>query len=293
MPALTVCRCGASYDVRDEYAGQRFRCPTCGADIVAGVSTRNPQADPAFDRDRFHFRQKHLAINQKYYVDDDMGRPVLFAERPSHVLRGLLAAFAAIAAVVVWMTGVVALTDALPDGSTMAGVTMGVGLASAVAVFVATGVALSPLRHLTFYRDDTKREALLHIFQDARFQPLTMTFTVTDRDGQQLAKLKKNRIYDLFRKRWYCDTPGGERLLVAMEDSIVLSLLRRLLGPMFGALRTNFLLQDARGGHLGEFNRKLTIRDRYLLTVEADRARRLDRRLALAVGVMLDTGERR
>jgi hypothetical protein len=44
---------------------------------------------------------------------------------------------------------------------------------------------------------------------------------------------------------------------------------------------------------LGEFKRKLTILDRYVLDLGADRARTLDRRIAVAMGVMLDTGERR
>ena len=44
---------------------------------------------------------------------------------------------------------------------------------------------------------------------------------------------------------------------------------------------------------IGEFNRKLTLLDRYVLDLTADRERVFDRRIALALGVMLDTGERR
>jgi len=44
---------------------------------------------------------------------------------------------------------------------------------------------------------------------------------------------------------------------------------------------------------VGEFNRKFTLLDRYVLDLKADGARVLDRRVALALGVMLDTGERR
>jgi uncharacterized protein YxjI len=292
MSAITLCRCGASYEVRDEFAGQRFRCPTCGTDIVAGHAATRPQADPAFDRDRFHFRQKHLSINQKYYVDDDFGQPLLFVERPSHVLRGLAALTAGIVTLVVSAAGVVTLAGALPEG-TAAGVTVAVGLLMSVALCFAVAIALSAKRHLTFYRDDTKREPLLRIFQDRKFQPVTITYTVADREGKQLARLSSNRLVGVIRKRWYCDAPEGTRLVVVREDSILLSLLRRWLGPLFGALRTNFILLDPAGKLIGEFNRKLTIRDRYLLTVEADRARTLDRRLALAIGVMLDTGERR
>jgi hypothetical protein len=69
-------------------------------------------------------------------------------------------------------------------------------------------------------------------------------------------------------------------------------MLRRLLGPLFGLLRTNFVY--LRGDQMiGEFNRKMTLLDRYVLDMSADRNRHLDRRVALAVGVMLDTGERR
>ena len=78
-----------------------------------------------------------------------------------------------------------------------------------------------------------------------------------------------------------------------MEDSIVLSLLRRVLGPLFGVLRTNFVIQRPRGDVIGEFNRKFTLRDRYVLDMTADAEHTLDRRIAFALGVMLDSGERR
>jgi len=44
---------------------------------------------------------------------------------------------------------------------------------------------------------------------------------------------------------------------------------------------------------IGDFNRKLTLLDRYVLDLRQDPDRRLDRRVALALGIMLDTGERR
>jgi hypothetical protein len=44
---------------------------------------------------------------------------------------------------------------------------------------------------------------------------------------------------------------------------------------------------------LGEFNRKFTLLDRYVLDLSRDRSNYLDRRIAIALGVMLDTGERR
>jgi hypothetical protein len=65
---------------------------------------------------------------------------------------------------------------------------------------------------------------------------------------------------------------------------------------MFGLLRTNFVIVDGSnpgGLVLGEFNRKFTLFDRYVLDLSLDPTRSLDRRVAVALGVMLDTGERR
>jgi len=90
------------------------------------------------------------------------------------------------------------------------------------------------------------------------------------------------------------EAPDGRPLAMAIEDSIVLSLLRRVLGTLFGVLRTNFLLVRGEDAEVfGEFNRKFTLLDRYVLDLSADPARIFDRRIALALGVMLDTGERR
>ena len=63
---------------------------------------------------------------------------------------------------------------------------------------------------------------------------------------------------------------------------------------IFGLLRTNFLiLRGSSDDIVGEFKRKFTILDRYVLDMSADPQRLVDRRIALALGLMLDTGERR
>lgn len=65
---------------------------------------------------------------------------------------------------------------------------------------------------------------------------------------------------------------------------------------MFGLLRTNFVIvggSNPGGEVLGELNRKFTLFDRYVLDLTPDTTRSLDRRVAVALGVILDTGERR
>jgi len=65
------------------------------------------------------------------------------------------------------------------------------------------------------------------VLQDQRVAFLTRTYTVLASGGEPIAKLRKTYIHNIVRKRWYVEAPDGRRLAMAIEDSIVLSLLRR------------------------------------------------------------------
>ena len=79
-------------------------------------------------------------------------------------------------------------------------------------------------------------------------------------------------------------------------------------GNLFGILRSNYIFlrpdqesalydptdaADYDRKVIGEFNRKFTLLDRYVLDMSQDQGHVLDRRLTVALGVLLDTGERR
>ena len=164
-----------------------------------------------------------------------------------------------------------------------------------IAVLVVTGfmfVLLVPKRHVTFYSDDSKMKKLLEIKQLNKVEFPFANFNIFDSAGSLVGRLRKNVLFDYIRRRWYVTAPSGLPLFVAKEDSIILSLLRRTGIPIFLFLRTNFIF--LRGERvIGEFNRKLTVLDRYVLDMSADTQHTVDRRIALALGVMLDTGERR
>lgn len=220
-----------------------------------------------------------LTIASQYEVWAPDGTPVLYVERPTYFVRTLLAYGLAFVAAAVVVRGV----DEVPLLSVLL----------AAAVFMVVSMSARPLRHVTVYRDDSRAATLLRIVQNERIAVFTRSYTVLLPDGTPLARLRKHYLHNLFRKRWYAEAPGGEVLAVAMEDSVVLSLLRRVLGTLFGVLRTNFVIQRPHGDVIGEFNRKFTLRDRYVLDMTADADHTLDRRIAFALGVMLDSGERR
>jgi uncharacterized protein YxjI len=295
MAVVVSCRCRNTYTLKDEYAGKLVECPQCGAVNKASESTLTPksQADDAFNRDIFLLRQKHLSINQKYQVSDEQGNAILFVERPTYFFRTLFALGVAwVVMMGVYLMGMALAAASVQQGS-VGGLTLVVILAAPVS-FVVVAMALSKKRHVTFYRDESRTQKMFDVLQDKKVQFPMRTYTVRDASGRPLASFKKNYLYNIFRKRWEMRAPNGSVMCVAREDSIILSLLRRVIGPLWGLLRTNFIITRGESDTvIGEFKRKFTILDRYVLDLTADRRRDLDRRLGLALGVMLDTGERR
>jgi uncharacterized protein YxjI len=252
------------------------------------------ETDPVFDRDKFLLRQKALAIKEKYYVTDDAGQPLAFVERPALLAQQLIM-LAAVAAtffggqfVVGFILGLIGSSL----GSGLAGVLELVGLLVVLGLSGFVFVLLVPKRHVTFYRDDSKTEKMLEIRQLNKIEFPFANFSILDTAGNVVGSLRKNVLFDYVRRRWQVRNANGLQLCMAKEDSIILSLLRRTGIPIFAFFRTNFVFlrgQDV----IGEFNRKITLLDRYVLDLTADHNRTFDRRIALALGVMLDTGERR
>lgn len=247
-----------------------------------------------FAGDRFGLKQKILALSPKYYVCDPNGVELMFVHRPVHTLRSLVAMFGALGAAVVAGAVLGYVASLLPSP---ASVVMGILAASAAfAAFLVVAIKLSPKRHVTFYESEQEQRVLLTVLQDQKHAWIRATFTVKDANGVTIARFAKNHLYDFFRKRWHVylgesETPS----FLALEDNIVKAIARRLLGTLYGLLRTQFIVTraDDESYAIGEFTRQFTLFDRYALDLARDPERTLDRRIAVALGVMLDTGERR
>jgi uncharacterized protein YxjI len=252
------------------------------------ASSKRPQdvsLDAVFERDRFLMRQRVFTINEKYEIWDEEGSPILFVERPAHHLRNLGAALVGLIA-----GGVVAAPFLWLSGSLATGFFIFLGVVLGIVAVILVGSLLSKKRHVHFYRDDSKQEPLLAVRQDQKLVFLTHTYTVEEPSGRPLARFSKNVLTDIFRKKWRVSAPDGRLLWEAKEDSVLLALVRRFLTRLVPLC---FIFCLPGGQVVAEFNRKFTILDRYVLDLSKDVARALDRRVALAMGVMLDTGERR
>lgn len=300
MPVRAVCACGAEYTLKNEFAGMPLGCPKCGGAVPVPAlppppPVREQEGDRVFARDVFLLNQHHFAVDEIYYVTDKDAKPLMFVERPVHVIMNTFAAaggiFAGILNVLVTSSLARAAKKAALPLPPMAALGLWLMFGTVIVVVLVT-MFLVRKRHVTVYRDDRRTEVLLRVTQDFRVPLLTSSYTVTDPDGRPLGRFLKKRLRNIFRKRWYGFGPDGKLILVAREDSMVLSALRRAMLGFFGFLHTNFVIYGL-NGVLGEFNRRMTLRDRYVLDMSADSLRTLDRRLALALGVLLDTGEGR
>jgi uncharacterized protein YxjI len=307
MPVTVTCGCSKSFSLKDEFIGRVVKCPGCGGSVRVRATTAatvaaapaidtaltpDSQLDPIFGRDVFLLRQQALRINERYNVTDDRGTPILFVERPAHFFRNLLALLGAVVAALVWATAFARVADALGRGpaSNVVAIIGGIGM---FVVFVFTLMKLAKKRHVSFYTGEDKQVRVLEISQDQKFHLINATFTIFGADGTVLGQFRKNYLFNLIRRKWDVLDPNGNVTWVAREDSIILSLVRRLV-PFMSLIRTNFIFQRAGSDTvIGEFRRKMTILDRYSLDLTADRTRAFDRRIAVALGVMLDTGERR
>ena len=311
MPIQMTCeQCQAHYNLKDDFAGKKLRCKQCGAVMQApeleGAGWDAPAVDrgyhPAFARDKFLMNQKRISISQKYYVFDENQKPILFIERPAHFWRSLLAVFAGLfTAIFVSLAAVlagVAMGDAKggANNNPLAAVVIIGGVVLAIVLAIVVIIWIVPKRHIYVYTDDTKEHLLLEIYQDRKVNLIKASYTVQDPTHGHLGRFEKHYLYNLFRKRWYIFGADGKLHMLAKEDSLIMSLLRRLLPPIIAVFvaRTNFIMhRHGETQTIGEFNRKFTLFDKYILDMTADREHALDRRMAIALGVLLDTGERR
>jgi predicted Zn finger-like uncharacterized protein len=302
--ALSCPGCQSAFSLKDEYAGKQVRCPKC--QVVLGVpvlEVAQPETDtednletsslhPSFQHDRFLIKQQLFKINENYDILSDQKEKLFFATRPTYLLAMLGVVFLGffILVVSIVVCGMLGAAIVANEGF---GAGAAVGIIIGFVLFLFTAIALSPKRHIKIYHDDSKSDLLLEVKQNQKLALVNATFTIIDPREGPIGMLRKNYLMDMLRRSWKIFNAEGELIAYAKEDSIILSLLRRVLGPMFGLLRTNFIFEWPGEKIFGEYNRKMTLFDRYVMDLSKDRKRAFDRRLAIGMAVMLDTGERR
>lgn len=146
------------------------------------------------------------------------------------------------------------------------------------------------------------REALL--IKDEAIWDAFGKFSVIDPNTNEvLAVFNRHWVHSLIREKWTIRDPRtSEELVTVTARSLLVSLIRNLRWlPLLGAF--DFFIQFIRlqwdfldrktNKKIGFFDRKFTIGDNYILDFSEDTENILDPRVALALGIILDTAEKR
>ena len=102
----------------------------------------------------------------------------------------------------------------------------------------------------------------------------------------------------LTRTTWHVGGPDETEVATALERSRVGAILRRVIDfvPDVGGfipIPYNFDILSPEGSTIGKMDRKFQLRDSYVLDLSGDTGKSVDRRLAIAMAVGLDTLQNR
>jgi uncharacterized protein YxjI len=142
---------------------------------------------------------------------------------------------------------------------------------------------------VTFYSDDTKTQVVFS-FKARKTIDLGSGYDVYDADGQAIGWFKKEFGKSLLRSSWQLSAPGVEA--DGTERNQTIAIVRRVWDfvPFIGEIPLPFIFHfdftDRSGGQpVLSVERKMSVRDRYRITVQDER---LDFRVAAAMTVALD-----
>ena len=133
---------------------------------------------------------------------------------------------------------------------------------------------------VTFYSDAAKSRPVFG-FKARRKLDLNAGYDITDEQGAQIGYFKKDFGASLLRSTFHVEGPGFTG--TGQERNQVVGLLRRFTDLPFLPVHFDFL--DAQGSALFSVERKMSIGDRYRVTVPDER---VDFRVAAAIAVGLD-----
>ena len=149
---------------------------------------------------------------------------------------------------------------------------------------------------IRFFADEQETQEVFRIKARSMFDIGGARYDVTDPAGGPIGVLEHSFRKSLFRSTWKVTDADGGEVVTAQERSLPMAIARRVVDFVpYGDLVPipyNFdLVMDDRV--IGHMNRKFQLRDRYVLDLSGDQERRLDRRLAVALAVGLDTLQNR
>jgi hypothetical protein len=150
---------------------------------------------------------------------------------------------------------------------------------------------------IRFFADEAETQELFQIKARTWLDTGGSKYDVIDAQEGNIGLLEHAFRQSLFRSTWRISAPEGGEVAIAHERSQVLAIVRRLIDfvPDVGGLIPIPYNFDILAGDrvIGKMDRKFQLRDRYVLDLSADPGKTLDRRLAIALAIGLDTLQNR
>ena len=151
--------------------------------------------------------------------------------------------------------------------------------------------------HIRFFADEGETQELFHIQAQTWLDTGSARYDVVDAQEGKIGLLHHVFGKSLLRTTWNVLDAAGEEVAVARERSQVMGILRRGIDfvPDVGGLIPIPYNFDLLSGDqvIGKMDRKFQLRDRYVLDLSGDPDKKLDRRLAIALAIGLDTLQNR
>jgi hypothetical protein len=150
---------------------------------------------------------------------------------------------------------------------------------------------------IRFFADEAETQELFQIKARTWLDTGGSKYDVIDAQEGNIGVLEHVFGKSLFRSTWRASTPEREEIAIAQERSQALAIARRLVDfvPDIGGLIPIPYNFDILAGErvIGRMDRKFQLRDRYVLDLSGDTEKVLDRRLAIALAIGLDTLQNR
>jgi len=149
---------------------------------------------------------------------------------------------------------------------------------------------------VTVWKSEGKDQALFTIAAEKVFD-IHGKYFVVDENGQVVGYLRKVFMRSLIRSTWGAYDTNDTLLYEAIEKNLLFALLRRIgapiefLGELLVQLPQSFVLKKD-NKVVGYHRRLWGIRDKYEIAVEGE-AQKSDKRILLALGLLLDILQRR
>lgn len=148
---------------------------------------------------------------------------------------------------------------------------------------------------IRFYGDENETQELFRIKARSVFDIGGARYDVFAGE-QKIGVLEHQFRASLLRSTWTVRDGGDCELMVARERSMPLAIARRLVDfvPYGEWIPIPYNFDFLSGGRVvGGMQRKFQLRDRYVLDLSGDHERAVDRRLAIALAIGLDTLQNR